>query len=167
MAWPQIWKPRCSPATKHLTARHSIMVPSMSSKSALGLHYPSAGSSNSQAKQLFSHFFTLCFLPSLPFTLQSAFRHPHLLETHIPTSSHAHLVLVLYWGQGEKWKGSRNADWVISTCSLQNVSLWANNSTPGGDLPQTNDYLRISHTAVPKAYDWLCRKDYCSNDEYR
>lgn len=41
------------------------------------------------------------------------------------------------------------------------------NSTPGGDIPQINDYLRISHAAVPKAHGWLCRKDYCSKDEYR
>lgn len=41
------------------------------------------------------------------------------------------------------------------------------NSTPRGDIPQINDYLRISHAAVPKAYGWLCRKDYCSEDEYR
>lgn len=41
------------------------------------------------------------------------------------------------------------------------------NWTPRGDIPQINDYLRISHAAVPKAYGWLCRKDYCNTDEYR
>lgn len=41
------------------------------------------------------------------------------------------------------------------------------NCTLRGDIPQINDYLRISHAAVPKAHGWLCRKDYCSTDEYR
>lgn len=41
------------------------------------------------------------------------------------------------------------------------------NSTPRGDIPHINDYLRISHAAVPKAYGWLYRKDCCNIDEYR
>lgn len=41
------------------------------------------------------------------------------------------------------------------------------NCTPRGDIPQINDYLRISHASVQKAHGWLCRKDYCSTDEYR
>lgn len=173
MTRPQIWKPRCSPATKHPTTRHSVMAPTISSKSALGLCCPTAGSSNSQAKCLFPNCFTLCFLSGLLFTQPSDLQTPLISLRRTFPSLHMHNMCLLY-SAGDKEKRGRGRiplqEMLIGLFQPAPFRMYRygpTNSTPGGDIPQINDYLRISHAAVPKAHGWLCRKDYCSKDEYR